>query len=390
MKMESKTSSQVEIRILQIVLLIYFVMIPIRTWIFGDDFEVFWFAARDLFAGSRIYSVESYGNMVFKYPPWTLPVFIPFAALPLSTAKIIWGWVQSFSLVFVVRWLGRRGARTGVVTVLLVLFSGVILVHANVGQITLPLLAISLGTESVYTQHERGWRFSLLSWTLGSKIFSAFPLLGLHWRNRLTLRAVLRTTALLILLSLPVAWLSYRLNLHLLMREWIDALFSGTQGIHARKIGFTTRECQGLPSFILRVFQLNEENRTHLLLSILGPAAVLFTGWKISTKSLSRSDQWLALLALTPLIQPLAWFHFFWMVFPVGVFAIDRALSARNRIALFVGSVGLVLVAAVTQKTLGSLGYAMEMASVKSWGTLICLGSFIMTAPRTAREPRDA
>jgi hypothetical protein len=49
----------------------------------GQDFEVFWRSARALFTGVSVYDVARDGAMVFKYPPWVVPFFLPFAVFPL-------------------------------------------------------------------------------------------------------------------------------------------------------------------------------------------------------------------------------------------------------------------------------------------------------------------
>jgi len=364
-----------ELALLGAVLLVFLVLIPIRTWSHGDDFEVFWRASRSLLAGEPIYSVALFGNMVFKYPPWILPVFLPFAALPLAAAKIAYGLVQSASLVYVARWLLQRRVSPGMLAGLLVAFGGVILVHANVGQVTLPLLAVALGLQNVYIARESGWKLSALTWALSAKLFTAFPLLGLDWSKRALWKGALITTFALVLLSLPVIALSYGFDVIGTAKAWVEAMFSGTQLIAGKRIGFTTRECQGFPGLLLRLLPLNEENRVHVMAATLVPVVAMFAGWKyaITRLRLSREDQWLGWLALMPVVQPLAWFHFFWFVFPVAALAMARG-DRRTRM---VAAIGVLLVAAVTEKTLGSVGSALEMASIKSWGTLVCLGSYL-------------
>ena len=62
-----------------------------RTVERGDDFQVFYRVAQRFWDGVRPYDQITYGNMVFKYPPWILPFFLPFGFLDLATAKMIWG-----------------------------------------------------------------------------------------------------------------------------------------------------------------------------------------------------------------------------------------------------------------------------------------------------------
>jgi hypothetical protein len=361
-----------------VVLLLFAILIPLRTYRHGDDFEVFWRAARVLFSREPIYSVGLFGNMVFKYPPWILAAFVPLAALPLAAAKIAYGLVQVYSLLYVVLWLLGRGVRSALLAGLLVAFGGVILLHANVGQVTMPLLAICLA----------GVRLPVLAWALSVKVTTAFPLLGFDWSRPEFWRGVLSALLIVTVLSVPVVALSYGWDPVALLRDWLDAMFSGTRTIDGRRIGFMTRECQGLPAVMLRVFSMNEESRVHVLIATAVPVVAVFVGWKAAIRRyrLAPNDAWLGWLALMPVVQPLGWFHFFWMAFPVAAIAMDRALRERRKGLALATCLGILLVAAATEKTLGSVGTALELAAVKSWGTLVCLACFAVLSQARRRR----
>src|SRR4051812_24477778 len=71
----------------------------------GHDFTVFWRSARLVLDGQPLYSVARDGAMVFKYPPWILPSLLPLALLPLDLAKILWGFVEVFSIFGIALWI---------------------------------------------------------------------------------------------------------------------------------------------------------------------------------------------------------------------------------------------------------------------------------------------
>src|SRR4051812_6210861 len=52
----------------------------------GHDFEVFWRTGHLLRQSESIYDVARLGGMVFKYPPWISPLFVPWSYLPLEWA----------------------------------------------------------------------------------------------------------------------------------------------------------------------------------------------------------------------------------------------------------------------------------------------------------------
>src|SRR5579863_9853635 len=79
------------------------------TYYNGHDFEVFWRAGGDLLQGRDPYSLAQPRGMVFKYPPWSLPFFLPWSWIPLPIAKAVWGVLEIGSLVAAGRWLRTLG-----------------------------------------------------------------------------------------------------------------------------------------------------------------------------------------------------------------------------------------------------------------------------------------
>src|SRR4051812_30296337 len=61
-----------------------------------SDFEVYWYAVQAWVTGKSPYIQYSqvYEDLVYKYPPWTLALFLPFAKLDLQTSKWIWTLIE--------------------------------------------------------------------------------------------------------------------------------------------------------------------------------------------------------------------------------------------------------------------------------------------------------
>ena len=123
------------------------VFILIRhTFFQGQDFEVFWRAGLNLRKGLPLYPLTNEDPMVFKYPPWFAPFFIPFSLLSLGSAKIIWGLIQGLSLLGIQSVLYSWGVSRGVLLISLLVFWGIWMVHGLDGQVNLPLLYVLLFT----------------------------------------------------------------------------------------------------------------------------------------------------------------------------------------------------------------------------------------------------
>jgi hypothetical protein len=348
-----------------------------RTISRGDDFLVFYRVALRFWDGVRPYDQITYGNMVFKYPPWILPLFLPFGFLDLLTAKVIWGTVQAGSLVAVVlrlhRGMGKLPpVRPEIQVVGLLSLFALFGSHGMTGQITLPVLALALWIDPV---RDRFLKFFVLTWALSAKVTSLFPLAH-AWRRRRLAFALAGCFALFLALSLPIYVKSYDKHSKAMRIEWIQAMFSGTEDLNSVRIGFTTREVQGLPSLLLRKGGLDEKDPVHVLGAIAFSALFLGGLWLWLSRNLSYHAQWLGWLALLPAVQPLAWFHVFLFAYPALVFAAELAAQrgdVRRLGGLFFCA---LLMGAMTAKTLGVVGAELEFWSVKLWGTVGVLSVF--------------
>lgn len=359
-----------------------------RTVERGDDFQVFYRVAQRFWDGVRPYDQVTYGNMVFKYPPWILPFFLPFGFLDLATAKTIWGVVEAGSLVAIVVRLHRGfgdfpGVRPAVQSLFLVASFALFGSHGLTGQITLVALALAVSADPVRASFRR---FFFLSVALSAKITSFFPMLYAVRRKKF-FATIAGVFALFLVLSLPIYFKSYERHYGHLRDEWAAAMFSGTEDVNSVRIGFTTREVQGMPSFLLRKGGLDERQPVHVLFATFLSLVTIGGAWAWVSRKLPPTAQWIGWLALLPAVQPLAWFHVFLFVYPLLALGAELALrenrveTRRWRFAGFV--VCALLIGAVTAKTMGALGNELELASVKLWGTLGAVGLFSTLFGRT-------
>src|SRR5262249_29958897 len=58
--------------------------------LFAFDYKLFWKIGQDVWAGLNPYAAERFGEHPFLNPPWTLPMFASFAALPMRLSCGLW------------------------------------------------------------------------------------------------------------------------------------------------------------------------------------------------------------------------------------------------------------------------------------------------------------
>ncbi len=355
---------------LGVVVLAYGVMMIGRTLTRGTDFLVFEEVARRFWSGVRPYDIETYGNLVFKYPPWILPAFFPFGWLDLKTSKLVWGVIQALSLAFLVKRMRRdTGAHPWTQVVVLLFYFGVFGLQGMLGQISLPLIALVIACRPLGSRLRTAL---ILTWALTAKIFSVFPLLFLVWKRKDRLKLILGSFAIFYTLSLPIYFVSYERHYKWMKDEWIKACFSGVENKARGLVEFTNREAQGLPSLFFRQFYLDQENRWVVIGVVFGCLVVVAAFWAWLSRRLDFRTQWYGWLALLPVVQPLGWIHFFVFAYPLSILVLTRALQSRDRAKVAWTVFAIILIAAVTEKSFGkSFGGFLESWSVKSLGVLL-------------------
>ena len=335
----------------------------------GQDFEVCWKAVHHLLSGEPVYDLIRDGAMVYKYPPWIVTVFLPLGFLSVVTAKWIWGVIELLSLAYVVKWLLRRGYSKRVTASVGFAFWGIWAVHFMDGQISLTILALIL------------WAFDRRQltvgiWALSSKVFSGFSLLGFPGFLKVSPKQLLLIGLVLCGLSAPAVFVAPGHSPVSLFHSWSVAASSGGLLFDGEKV--RGRDNQGMPAMILRTLGIKAANTNADLLFFFICALGLGAYWGLRSKALNEDERWLGWIALSTVVHPLAWFHYFVLAFPLAVVSIDAAMKTKNRRMIITGLIALAMVALVTRKTLGYTGERMELYSIKSWGVLLFLDLIVM------------
>ena len=372
----------------------------------GHDFEVFWNAARALLQGSLPYEVGADSGMVFKYPPWILPFFVPFAFFDLATAKWLWGVIEVAALGSVGVWVWRslkQGASEGAgVSVLGVglCFWGLWAVHALDGQVALPILALLLWNfppgKSQGASHARmAWVLMLLT----TKVFTIFAALGLL--RRLRVRTIFLAILFCGVMSAPALFIYSQKSstnsattpaAFALVQGWTQAASSGVDRLGLEHV--RGRANQGLPGLVLRNLSLGQlsESDTRTEVILFAVLTLILGGWwwrQTGRRQLGPEQSWAGWLALAPVVHPLPWWHLFVWAYPLAVFAFAAAMGAKSghkrNLALVGACLGIFLLCFATEKVMGPLGASLEVLSVKSWGVLILAFVMSQCAKRTEK-----
>ena len=335
------------------------------------DFVVYWKTACFVRAGGPVYSVARDGAWVFKYPPWTFPLFLPFGFLDLTWAKTVYGILQVLAFAFILRWTFRASEDTRAPCIVVFLFWGLWQVNAQDGQISLFLIATWLWAGSPMALERLNLKTTLLLAACSSKIFTFYPLLslGISWK-------AIRTTffifiAIFLPLSLPALWATKDHSLFHLGQSYAQAALSG--GHLLLDADVRGRSNQGLTGLCLRLLQIPREQTLADIFCCLIVGSLIAFGWHRLSRNMRFQDRFMGWIGLTPVIHPLPFWYSFVMAFPLASLSLSASLRAKKRTLTLASSLlGIAMIAILTQKTLGSLGTILEFYSVKSWGVLLC------------------
>ncbi len=275
------------------------------------DFEVNYKAGKRLRVSESLYQVED-GHFMFKYPPSSAFLYLPFSFLPLDSAKAIWYFVVIFclcSLVYIsINILYLKKKRS----IYLIIFPPLILAkfflrELQLGQINalvtmiLLLMVYFMTSEKNRLPSQRELYAGLL-WGLATAlkpyalIFFPYFLVKKKWKCLLT-----GIGLLFLSLFVPSLFYGLRGNLAVLM-EWVSTLSRTTPALLTSQDNI---------SIIALFMKWTGNQNISLLLSGLVIALLAFlvlivilTGRKIDRASVLECSVFLILI---PVISPLGW-----------------------------------------------------------------------------------
>lgn len=354
----------------------------------ASGFEVYWYAIHAWLAGQSPYAQYSpvYQGLVFKYPPWILPLFLPFAWISLEVSKWIWTLAQFLCIFYSMAWLRAKGLNLGLICLVSLMFWWIWLAHTHFGQVMVFLMAFALWTQvETKVPFKSESKLAVLTFLFTTKIFSLVSLLGVL-KSLLKVRVVLYGlllilgSHLLLLLVYPHASLQEAPALLAnLYREWVHAASSGGVELGAEIV--RGQQNHGFVAAILRKF---DADATHVNLDVLvaGALALGFSFlWAHFSRDLRSEEKWSGWLTIGVIAHPLAWHHSFTLVFPLCAFSLQRAVQSRRRGLIFLSVFGIACIGLLIPQVIGvDAVVPLENWGNKSWGTLASAIALVLSA----------
>ena len=369
----------------------------------GTDFFVYWKAGRALLDGNSIYDLNRFGGMVFKYPPWLAPLFIPIAAIPFEWAKMIWGLCCVFSLWSIFKILNFYGqVKSEILLILGLLYWGIWAIHALDGQVAIPLMALALFsvTRPVLSEESTTSGLDAMNaFALSSKLFTLFPLI-LLWKRYLK-KGTLVLLSLFVLFGTLTVMTSTDKGAPTLFQDWKSAASSGAHYLpEGNTRGKKNPSLSNYTASLLKVPVDDAKAETLIALFYFFIAAIFLIFF---TRRFDLFTRFSIALALTPLAHPLPWFHLFSWTFPLMALTAqawwemrnvhwrkfkrlknDEVISAQGSINFNYYLVTLLLLLSIlmiplgTARGLGGLGAWFEDHAGKGFGTLFLIIARVM------------
>lgn len=338
----------------------------------GGDLNVFWRAGRNFLEHNAIYSVERDSAWPFKYPPWILPFFVPFGFLRWEITKFLWSLINLILCLRIFVFLHsllQFKYPWFIIGLSFALCSSPFISHFLLGQVSIPILYFFLFFVNKSQFYRFCWRDLFLTAVSTTKVFTVLPLL---LRIRSPKQFIIFTLYGISLLSLSFCFgILFYEDPHFLLK-WIQISYSGAENFG---LGYVFgRYNHGLPAMFIRNlnYRFLVPGFDMVLSLLLIPVVLLF--WKKMVAGKETKIQWIGLIAIIPVIHPLAWWHHFVFAYPLACIVLDRAIKYGKSQWIILCLWALLMIGVLSTFTLGkTVGSIFEIISAKSWGILLLL-----------------
>lgn len=357
------------------------------------DFVVYWKAAQTWIQGpSSPYAFSAADRgFVFKYPPFLLPLFLPFGFIGFGASKVIWALIELACLAYSFFWLLESGVRRSTAFLVTALFWWIWLAHFFAGQFTLVLLACALW--AVGTRSRGSFRVALLGLVFTAKVFSVVTLCGV-WRELWKGKTLLAGLGLLVAshaVLLTVAFTHGQPASVVLgyYPEWVRAALSGGQELG--ELVIRGQMNHGFTAGVLRWAGIEVTRSSMDVLVAIALFAVLGTSWAwISRrKRLGRAETWAGWLGVGLVTHPLAWHHSFVLAYPLCALSLEHAIRSGNRARIVLSALGIACIGILIPNVIGlTLVTPLELVSVKSWGVVLSAVSLLLSSDSEVLLPK--
>lgn len=357
------------------------------------DLHVYWKAVGIWLGGQSPYAFTgNEGVLVFKYPPWTLPFFLPLKIFSFEAWHFLWVPLQLLGIHSAIRWVIRAQVRPDIAYLSAALFWWIWLGHAQAGQIMIFILAASLWAIPPDSSNKlNSLTLAPLCLIISAKVFNSFSLLG-FLKEIVRLRTIFLIVVLLAVLNglvlLPLKLHSNSISLLELYHEWFKAGTSGGTQFAAETI--RGQGNHSLTALVLRLLQVPAEDSSKDIWMGAGIGILLSFAWHLAADQLSQAEKWAGWLTLGNVIHPLLWHHSFVLCFPLCALALDRAIQSRSRSLIVSASISIGLIALLIPNLWGvDFVRPFELAGSKSWGAVLASITLVLSV-RSLRGVSDS
>jgi hypothetical protein len=219
---------------------------------------------------------------------------------------------------------------------------------------------------------------------LPAKIFTVYPALGLRFSWKFFRNIALISACILVPLSLPALWGAQDHSVSQLVHSYVEAMLSG--GKLLGYDGVRGRFNQGLTGLCLRLMHVPPEKTFADIVCFLIVGSIIAILWSSLSRRLPFKHRWAGWIGLTPVVHPLPYWYSFVLTYPLAALALSTALNSKKRLNGVLATLGVAMIAIMTEKTLGSFGAALELLSIKSWGVLLCCYALVISQKHSAPQ----
>ncbi len=346
-------------------------------WTYNADLHVYWDAARHILEGSSPYAFTAVDRgFVIKYPPWTMPFFLPLGYMSWEVARVSWYLMEVGCVAYIIRWMVGHGVGRHLAWGVAFLFWWMWQAHFSAGQIFLPLTVavLAMVPPSRAGEETATWRAVGGAFLLSAKVYPLVIMAG-AWRVLLRPKFWLWSLSAFVVAH-GVYWAaSHGYPLKTLYHEWVRAATSS--GAELGEYTVRGPANHGFPALILRLLGVNPLITWPDTLASFGSALGLGALWWSFSRPLTRAQQWSGWVAIGAVAHPLAWQHGFVMVYPLCCFAVAEALRSSRRVWIVASLVAIAMVGLIIPPIFGSpMVEPLELLGIKIWG--VCLAAAVL------------
>jgi alpha-1,2-mannosyltransferase len=305
--------------------------------VYSNDFNVYYYAAREVAAGRDPYQNSLGSWTTYLYPPLLAETLVPLALLPLPVAAYIWFLISAASVAAAARMSARlaiTGEQSSHDKLLLVAVAAValtarfILDNLNLGQVNNIVAALAVAHVYLYSKQKRLASAAALALAVSIKLTPG--VLILYQIARLRLKFALLCVSLIAVVTFA-SMLPFGQRAPGVIEAFIDRTIMNEQGFDLAYSGN-----QSLRGALLRLGTDSDNNPVGAISMVL---ALLILAISVMTARRARTE----IAAAAPffccmvLLSPLSWkAHFVVLILPLAYLAaqaINRNV-AQNRLIL--------------------------------------------------------